>query len=621
MVALRLLLLILVELPVGQDAIYLPGVAPTEFEDGAKVEVRVNSLTSVKTQLPYGYYRLPYCKPLKVQQRAENLGEILTGDEIENSPYEVNMLVNASCKSLCKVTLDEQQKELFRLMIDDEYLVNFIVDNLPGAVRLATTRGDMYLSGFPVGSQRAGRYYVHNHITFHLNYHNSPETIGAHRIVGVEIEPRSLTQMSRSDPTQTGGFVAKCGASEALPIFDLDVHDEIIFTYDVLWTESSIRWASRWDLYLKMQSGKVHWFSIMNSLLIIILLSAMVAMILLRTLHADIAMYNAVLADEDAQEETGWKLVHGDVFRRPKFSMLLAASIGAGVQIFGMVVVVLIFALLGFLSPAHRGGLLQTVILLFACMGLVSGYISSRLYKTMSGERTRLTILMTACLYPGVFFALCFLLNLLVWSKKSSGAVPFPIMFALLVLWFGFSVPLVMFGSYSALKQPAIELPVRTNTIPRQIPEQPAWNHPVLTAMVGGVLPFGAVFTELFFIMSSLWQHQFYYLFGFLALVLLLLLVTCAEISIAMTYVQLTSEDHRWWWRSFSYSATSGCYVFLYSVLYYSSRLQISGFIPTLLYFGYMGIISLMFALLTGSVGFVATFLFVRAIYGSIKID
>merc|ERR1711957_865420 len=167
----------------------------------------------------------------------------------------------------------------------------------------------------------------------------------------------------------------------------------------------------------------------------------------------------------------------------------------------------------------------------------------------------------------------------------------------------------------------AIELPVRTNQVPRQIPSQPWFIQPVFTALVGGVLPFGAVFTELFFIMSSLWQHQFYYLFGFLALVLMILVVTCAEISIALTYFQLTSEDYRWHWRSFLCSASSAIYVFLYAVFYFMTRLQIEKAVSTLLYFGYMGLLTILFALLTGSVGSLASLFFVRAIYGSIKID
>merc|ERR1711924_189340 len=153
------------------------------------------------------------------------------------------------------------------------------------------------------------------------------------------------------------------------------------------------------------------------------------------------------------------------------------------------------------------------------------------------------------------------------------------------------------------------------------IPEQPWFVKSSFTCLLGGVLPFGAVFTELFFLMSSIWLHQFYYLFGFLALVLLILIVTCAEMSIALTYFQLTSEDYHWWWRSFFASASSAVYVFLYSVLYFSSRLQIDKPVSIMLYFGYMSIISVMFCLLTGAIGTIASFFFVKAIYGSIKVD
>ncbi len=87
----------------------------------------------------------------------------------------------------------------------------------------------------------------------------------------------------------------------------------------------------------------------------------------------------------------------------------------------------------------------------------------------------------------------------------------------------------------------------------------------------------GAVFTELFFIMSSIWQHQFYYLFGFLMLVIVILVVTCAEISMTLTYFQLTNEDYTWFWRSFFASASSGLYVFGYAILYYYTRMQCKG--------------------------------------------
>ena len=52
--------------------------------------VKVNKLTSTKTQLPYSYYSLPFCKPDTIVDSAENLGEVLRGDRIENSPYVVS---------------------------------------------------------------------------------------------------------------------------------------------------------------------------------------------------------------------------------------------------------------------------------------------------------------------------------------------------------------------------------------------------------------------------------------------------------------------------------------------------------------------------------------------------
>lgn len=57
---------------------------------GVELKVKVNKLTSTKTQLPYSYYSLPYCQPKQIVDSAENLGEVLRGDRIENSPYVVS---------------------------------------------------------------------------------------------------------------------------------------------------------------------------------------------------------------------------------------------------------------------------------------------------------------------------------------------------------------------------------------------------------------------------------------------------------------------------------------------------------------------------------------------------
>merc|ERR1711920_394974 len=241
--------------------------------------------------------------------------------------------------------------------------------------------------------------------------------------------------------------------------------------------------------------------------------------------------------------------------------------------------------------------------------------------KALNGADWRLTTLKTACMFPGIIFALFFTLNLLIWGQKSSGAVPFGTMLALLVMWFGISVPLVYLGSYFGYKLRRIDFPTKTNLIPRSIPAQAWYTHPAFSVLVGGVLPFGAVFIELFFILSSIWLHQYYYVFGFLLIVFLILIITCAEIAIVMCYFQLCAEDYDWWWRSFLTSGSSALYLFIYSIVYMATKMVMTRGVSVLLYLGYMLITAYSFFMLTGAVGFVASFYFVRAIYGAVKVE
>lgn len=590
---------------------YLPGVTPVEYAQSQAVPLFVNKLTSTKTQLPYRYYTLPYCEPDKVVKGHGNLGSNLLGDSVESSGYDIKMLETKQCQTLCTKELKKEDKTVLKQMIDEDYQVNWILDNLPGTTKYARKTGPSdeftYMVGFPVGLEQREHYFIHNHARIIIQYYSNPEEFSGFRIVGFEIEPHSMNNQG-----------TECGERE---VFDLGANDKISFTYDVIWKYTNDTWSGRWERYVKGQKGKIHWFSILNSVMIVLFLSSMVAMILLRTLHRDISRYNELATAEDAPEETGWKLVHGDVFRKPPHSKILAVCVGSGVQILGMSLGIVVFACLGLLSLHFHGYLVQSMVMFFVVMGSVAGYHSARLYKMWGGVDWKTTTLLTALLFPGVVFSTFFLLNLFIWYTGSSGAVPFKTIFTLLVLWCGISVPLVFLGAYLGYRRDTIELPVRTNAIPRHIPQQPWFAKPLITVMIGGVLPFGAVFTELFFILSSIWQHQFYYLFGFLLLVLIILVITCVEISIALTYFQLTSEDHQWWWRAFMSSASSGLYVFLYALLYKATRLQIDDFIPSLVYFGYTALMAFSFSLLTGASGLLGAFYFVHIIYGSIKID
>lgn len=67
--------------------------------------------------------------------------------------------------------------------------------------------------------------------------------------------------------------------------------NNILFTYAVEWQRSDVRWASRWDIYLQMTDVQIHWFSIVNSLVVVFFLSGILTMIMIRTLRRDIARW------------------------------------------------------------------------------------------------------------------------------------------------------------------------------------------------------------------------------------------------------------------------------------------------------------------------------------------
>merc|ERR1719330_2230483 len=96
----------------------------------------------------------------------------------------------------------------------------------------------------------------------------------------------------------------------------------------------------------------------------------------------------------------GWKLVHGDVFRPPRKGMLLSVFLGSGSQLYCMSGVTLVFACLGFLSPANRGALMTCTLVLFVCLGTPAGFVAARIYKSFGGEKWKSNVLLTSMLCP-----------------------------------------------------------------------------------------------------------------------------------------------------------------------------------------------------------------------------
>lgn len=551
--------------------------------------------------------------------------------------------------------------------IRKQYHNNWIVDNLPSASKFEDDKDTYtkYFHGFPIGfvGQKDKLSYINNHVNIELEYHQVEGTDSnpEYRIVRFTVEPFSIAHDFTATYTDDDDGKKGKGDSKSenfriatiknpIPSCDYKIPEnvrkhtnyymvtktgpgpqlasqKVLFTYDVKWTENKeVSWASRWDIYLTMDDSvpnKIHWLSISNSLVIVLVLTSMIAAILVRNLRRDYDRYSKVPTDEERvedKEEFGWKLVHADIFRPPSHPMMLAVCTGTGVQLFCMSFLTIIFATLGFLSPARRGSLVLALLVLYVLMGGVGGYTMARLYKTFKGKSWQKATVVSAFGFPSITFLVFFLMNMLALSKESSDAVPFSRMLMLLFLWFGISTPLVFFGAYVGFKLDAIEFPVNTSNIPRQIPDQPWFMGPLFTAAVGGVMPFGACFLELFFIMSSMWMDQYYYVFGFLFLTFLILLVTCAEITVLFNYFQICGEDYRWWWRSFLTGGATAVYVYGYS-FHYFKQLESNSPATYILYFGYMALFSAGLFFVCGCIGMLSSLWFNKKIFASIKID
>lgn len=156
---------------------------------------------------------------------------------------------------------------------------------------------------------------------------------------------------------------------------------------------------------------QIHWFSIINSILSVLLLTAILITIFMRALRRDFARYTAEDAAAAEDDESGWKYVHGDVFRFPEHRSLFCAFVGTGTQLLLLSVFIFALALAGVFYPYNRGLLYTAQIVLYAMTTGVSGYVSGGLFRQMGGERWVRNIALTVVVFAGPFFATFCVLN------------------------------------------------------------------------------------------------------------------------------------------------------------------------------------------------------------------
>ncbi|URD90016.1 Myb-like DNA-binding domain [Musa troglodytarum] len=544
-------------------------------------------------QETYNYHSLPFCQLSEnPAHKWSGLGEVLGGNELIDSQIPIKFQRNVDKGSICTIELDATKVKQFIDAIDNSYWFEFFI-------------------GFvgETDKNNKDKHYLFTH----------KDIVIQHK--GYQIIHVNLTQ-----------------ASPKL----LEVGKKLDMTYSVKWLPTNVTFARRFEVYLDYPffEHQIHWFSIFNSFMMVIFLTGLVSMILMRTLRNDYAKYareddDLETLERDVSEESGWKLVHGDVFRPPRSLVLLSTLVGTGAQLAMLVLLVIVLAIVGTLYIG-RGSIITTFIVCYALTSFIAGYVSGGLYSRNGGKNWIKAMIVTASLFPFMCFAIGFVLNTIAIFYGSLAAIPFGTMMVVFVLWAFISFPLALLGTVVGRNwSGSPNNPCRVKTIPRPIPEKKWYLTPFVVSLMGGLLPFGSIFIEMYFVFTSFWNYkiqkilttwlinfgQVYYVYGFMLLVFLILIIVTICVTIVGTYFLLNAENYHWQWTSFFSAASTAVYVYLYSIYYYHVKTKMSGFFQTSFYFGYTLMFCLGLGILCGAVGYLGSTLFVRRIYRNIKCD
>ncbi|THF99233.1 hypothetical protein TEA_013113 [Camellia sinensis var. sinensis] len=403
-----------------------------------------------------------------------------------------------------------------------------------------------------------------------------------------------------------------------------DKEVDVEFRYTVKWIETNIPFKKRMEKYtMPPHRLMIHWFTLINSCLTVLIQLGCFVMFYVRVLKKDINKYANDEELLDNQEETGWKNIHCDVFRYPKYKSLFAAVVGSGTQLFILTVSIIMLGVVGVFHPYCRGTLLIALVVVYAITTGIAGYTSVSLYCQLEGTNWVRNLLLTGCLFSGPLFLTFFFLNTVAVTYRATAALPLGTILVLFSIWVLVASPLHLLGGIAAKNSVSeFQAPCHTTKCPREIHPQ-RWYNGILPQMaVAGVLPLIVIDFELGYLLASVWSgHPIYPIYAILSIDFIFLVVVTAFVNVALTYFQLAAEDHEWWWRSFLRGGSAGLLIYGYCLHYSYAESSMSGFLQTSFFLGYMACICFGIFLMLGTISFRASLLFVRQIYGSIKCE
>ncbi|GKU93832.1 hypothetical protein SLEP1_g7395 [Rubroshorea leprosula] len=534
----------------------------------------------------YQYYELPFCRPDPVKFKKESLGEILNGDRLASALFELKFREHKTEEIWCEKKLKRDEVENFRRAVANDYYFQMYYDDLPFWGFIGKIEESWRLDNAIL------RYYLFKHVQFDVLY-NGDRVVEIHAFA----DPNHVVDITE----------------------DIDV--DVKFTYSVLWNTTSAPFETRMGRY-SMESSlpihqKIHWFSLVNSVVIIVLLMGLLVLLFMRRLKND--MRKCSIGDGEEDKEVGWKYLHGDVFRHPQNLSLFSAVVGTGTQLLASFCCLFVLVSVGVLYPYNRGALCSSLVFTYTLTSIVAGYFAASFHCQFVETGWERSVLLAGILYVGPLFVTVSILNTIAVSYGAMAALPVSTIFVIILIYTFVTTPLLALGGVIGHRfRSDFQAPCATKRFPREIPPLAWYRKTPCQMFLAGFFSFSAIVLELFYIYASLWGYKIFILPSILFVIFVILVMLTAILSVGLTYVQLSVEDHEWWWRSMLCGGSTAFFMFAYSIYFYV-RSNMSGLLQLSFFVGYNACLCYALFLMLGTISFYASLTFVRHIYHAVK--
>eukprot|EP00201_Polytomella_parva_P023845 CAMPEP_0175043006 /NCGR_PEP_ID=MMETSP0052_2-20121109/2911_1 /TAXON_ID=51329 ORGANISM="Polytomella parva, Strain SAG 63-3" /NCGR_SAMPLE_ID=MMETSP0052_2 /ASSEMBLY_ACC=CAM_ASM_000194 /LENGTH=220 /DNA_ID=CAMNT_0016305945 /DNA_START=253 /DNA_END=912 /DNA_ORIENTATION=- len=220
---------------------------------------------------------MPFCKPKDgVKEKKLGMGEVVDANRMYNTPYAIPFAIDVKQKKTCTMKLDDDELTKFRKAIKNDWYFQLYFDDLPAWGFLGK------MEKIIQGSTSQIKHYLFTHVNFEIKYNGN-------RVIEINIatDPNNALDISN----------------------DLTTPIQAEFSYSVRWVPSTIKFENRLARYERFPLNpvhlEIHWFSVVNSCVTVLLLTGFLLTILMRVLKSDFIKYNdeEIAMDED---EFGW---------------------------------------------------------------------------------------------------------------------------------------------------------------------------------------------------------------------------------------------------------------------------------------------------------------------------